>query len=219
MTVFRGKFDVELDFGIETDETQPAWLEFEVARSDNFGGYTLLEPRQQALEALPEKALSVPTGAVVFFNLAACPSGWTEHTAARGRTIVGVPAGGTLNGTVNSALSNLQIRMHSHQVFGDTLTTNAVDTHKHIWSQIQSAGGTVQWQSFASNGTWDLMFAWENGVGNEGSGTYPLAATPNKTLYTSKSGSHSHGVTVPAKATSASNAGFPYLQLLACRKE
>lgn len=219
--VAQGRFDVELDFGTEIDPARAAWLEIEVARSDGFRGYTPLEPRQQTLEEPPEKALTIiPTGAVVFFNLAACPSGWTEHTEARGRAIVGVPAGGSLNATaVNPALSNLENRPHSHQVFGRSFTTNAVAAHNHIWSKIQAVGGDVQWQSFTSSGAWELDFVWGNGVGNEGSGIYPLAAQPSKTLYTSKGNSHSHGATIPAGATAASYANFPYVQLLACRKE
>ena len=49
----------------------------------------------------------LPSGMIAAFN-AACPSGWTELTAARGRVIVGVPASGTLAGTVGTALTDLQ---------------------------------------------------------------------------------------------------------------
>src|SRR5688500_7198572 len=52
-------------------------------------------------------APGAPAGAVSFFNLAACPSGWTELTGARGRYLVGVPSGGTLGGTAGTALTNL----------------------------------------------------------------------------------------------------------------
>lgn len=61
----------------------------------------------------------VPTGAVMAFNLASCPSGWTEYTSARGRYVVGLPSGGTLNGTAGTALSNLEDRpvgQHSHTI-------------------------------------------------------------------------------------------------------
>ncbi|KKU95054.1 MAG: LPXTG-motif cell wall anchor domain protein, partial [Candidatus Gottesmanbacteria bacterium GW2011_GWA1_48_13] len=46
----------------------------------------------------------------------ACPSGWTEYTAARGRTVVGTPASGTIAGTVGTALTDLEDRTHSHSV-------------------------------------------------------------------------------------------------------
>ena len=61
----------------------------------------------------------IPSGAVMHFNLAACPLGWTELIAARGRYLVGLPLGGTLAGTVGTALSNLEDRpvgQHSHGV-------------------------------------------------------------------------------------------------------
>lgn len=61
---------------------------------------------------------SVPSGAVMFFNLSSCPSGWSELTAARGRYPVGLPSGGTLAGTKGTALSNLENRVapcnHTH---------------------------------------------------------------------------------------------------------
>lgn len=60
-----------------------------------------------------------PSGAVMFFNLSACPTGWTELTSAQGRYVVGRSAGGTLAGTVGTALSNLENRpvgRHTHVV-------------------------------------------------------------------------------------------------------
>jgi hypothetical protein len=61
----------------------------------------------------------VPSGAVMFFNLASCPSGWTELTTARGRYVVGLPASGSLAGTAGTALSNLENRavgQHTHGI-------------------------------------------------------------------------------------------------------
>jgi hypothetical protein len=39
---------------------------------------------------------TTPAGAVMFFNLATCPPGWTELVSARGRYLVGLPSAGTL---------------------------------------------------------------------------------------------------------------------------
>lgn len=55
----------------------------------------------------------------MYFNLAACPTGWTELTAARGRYLVGLPSGGALAGTAGTALTDLENRavgQHSHGV-------------------------------------------------------------------------------------------------------
>ena len=63
----------------------------------------------------------VPIGTIAFFE-GACPSGWTEYTNLRGRYVVGVPSGGTVAGTVGTALSNLGNRMlnqvpeHLHKI-------------------------------------------------------------------------------------------------------
>lgn len=71
---------------------------------------------------------TAPAGGVMFFNLASCPSGWTELTTGRGRYIVGRPSGGTLAGTAGTALTNLENRpvgQHNHPITdpGHTHTT------------------------------------------------------------------------------------------------
>jgi hypothetical protein len=64
----------------------------------------------------------VLTNLIALFE-GSCPSGWSEYTAARGRVVVGVPSGGTLSGTVGTALTNLENRTHSHGM-----------THTHTWN-------------------------------------------------------------------------------------
>ena len=61
---------------------------------------------------------TVPAGTIAFFT-GACPTGWTEYTAARGRYIVGTPSGGTAEGTVGTALTNVENRavgQHNHAI-------------------------------------------------------------------------------------------------------
>jgi hypothetical protein len=61
----------------------------------------------------------IPSGAVMFFNLPSCPSGWSELTTARGRYLVGKPSGGTLAGTQGTALTDLENRavgQHNHSI-------------------------------------------------------------------------------------------------------
>ncbi len=63
----------------------------------------------------------VSSGAVMSFKLTSCPSGWSELTAARGRYLVGLPAGagGSLAAEVGTALSNQENRpvgRHSHGI-------------------------------------------------------------------------------------------------------
>lgn len=81
---------------------------------------------------------SVPRGAVMFFNLAACPTGWVALIAARGRYLVGLPSGGTLAGTDGTALTDLEDRPvgqhnhattdpgHAHNFVGDATGTDTV---------------------------------------------------------------------------------------------
>lgn len=76
-------------------------------------------------------APTVPAGAVMFFDLAACPAGWTVLDAARGRAIVGLPDGGMLQGVVGTALTDRESRPHSHAIDASHATTAAGGAHTH----------------------------------------------------------------------------------------
>lgn len=96
-----------------------------------------------------------PAGAVVFFNLASCPTGWTELTAARGMTMVGLPAAGTLAGTVGTAFTNLENRTHTHTVdiwpsdkTGTILSDGLVDRNR-FWT---SGGPNPAWSALNWSG-------------------------------------------------------------------
>lgn len=61
----------------------------------------------------------IPSGAVWYFNLAACPSGWTDLVAAEGRYIVGLTSSGTLaavNGTPLTDLEDRPVGQHNHTI-------------------------------------------------------------------------------------------------------
>ena len=75
----------------------------------------------------------IPAGAVMFYNLAACPTGWTELTAARGRTVVGLPLSGTLAGTNTGTTSLTDL---------GTRTITAVPAHTHSVDPPSTASGT-----------------------------------------------------------------------------
>ena len=60
---------------------------------------------------------SLPKGTIAFFNLSACPSGWTEKTELKGRYPIGLPTSGTLGQSVGTALTNGEDRatgQHTH---------------------------------------------------------------------------------------------------------
>jgi hypothetical protein len=217
--VWHGRFSVDLEIDPDLTHRGSAWLEIEVARSDRLGGFALLEPRQRIIPGTTVQAKStVASGAVVFFDLPSCPSGWSEYGLGHGRVIVGLPAGGLLNATVGTRLSDREVRDHTHSFPGLSLT-NFAGEHRHLWSRIVTTGsGQIQWHSFDENGSWQLASWWNNGIGDEGAGTYPLAADPTQYFYTNFGDSeHRHSVGLPS--TQESSGALPYVQLLACFKE
>jgi hypothetical protein len=132
---------------------------------------------------------SSPAGAVSFFNLAACPAGWTELAAARGRYIVGVPTGGTLAGTAGTALSNEENRpvgQHSHGVTdpGHTHSTNLP-----LGSDDSTVAGADALDAAATN-----------------SGPFTIGVNLRTT-----------GITIN-NAGSVPGTNAPYIQLLVCQK-
>jgi hypothetical protein len=135
---------------------------------------------------------TAPQGAVMFFELGTCPTGWTELASARGRYLVGRPSGGTLSAEVGTPLGNTENRpfgLHNH---GSTSTAGG---HSHtITSGILDAAGSIP------------------NVLLRGSSDPTDVAVVNAT---NAAGDHSHA-TNNAGTVMGTNA--PYLQLLACKK-
>ena len=75
----------------------------------------------------------LPSGLIMMKSSANCPSGWTEYTSTRGRALVGVPSGGSVEGTVGSALTDLQDKTHSH----------TGPSHSHTISTVITAAGSA----------------------------------------------------------------------------
>lgn len=172
---------------------------------------------------LPILVACIPPRAVMSFDLANCPSGWSEYTNANGRAVVGLQPGGTLGSTVGTPLTNLESRAHSHAVNPDPVPTSQEGEHFHVWAIFYE--GVYEWRTFDSSGNEYVLFDWNNGIHDEGSGIYPLARTvPTNlptNLRTDKRELHSHDVDVPAMTSEVANTGdvMPYVQLLVCRKD
>jgi hypothetical protein len=94
-------------------------------------GRTLAE-LQQRVAAL-EKT-SVPAGAVVAFDLATCPAGFTPHTPAQGRAVIGANPGG--NGLAVRARGDL-VGEEAH-----TLLVDEMPSHSHT-HPIRSNVGSI----------------------------------------------------------------------------
>ena len=134
-------------------------------------------------------------GMIAFFaDACAGHTGWTEHTDARGRYIVGVVSGGTAGLTAGTAFTaNQEVRAAGAHTHGLNSSSNLVITdpgHHHAYLSIQNGGHAVI-------------------AGDDVDATNDTLDTGNATTGISIGGStESHGTsTTPA----------PYLQLYACR--
>jgi hypothetical protein len=91
----------------------------------------------------------VPAGAVAFFDLPACPAGWSAFDAARGRYVVGLPNGGALAATVGTALADQENRpagRHNHGVTDPG--------HRHtLPTRTNVVAGNVPHTSVQANGS------------------------------------------------------------------
>ncbi len=176
-----------------------------IAASDSANGsFSVFLPLiMNAIGAMAE----VPQGAVMTFNLASCPSGWTEVIDAQGRAIVGLPSGGTLGGIVGTDLTNLEDRTHNHYVNPPNIVSASSGSHTHevdppnvsttlngphthnidppSWATTPDAhqhewaryGSDEAWSSFDSNGNLTEMIDYGDGMDSAGENYYPIAVT------------------------------------------
>jgi hypothetical protein len=237
VTVADGFFAVELDPGSGVFTGDPRYLEIGVRAGDSTGGYTLLSPRQPLLPApyamyaqnIPlagtgsattaarsdhdhdgtyaPAASMVPSGAVMFFNLSTCPSGWHELTDARGRYLTGLPAGGTLAASVGTALSNQENRAvgrHNHSIWDPGHNHSINDPgHQHYIPDV-------------------LKYDYDEDYGDRDG--LPHYFDSRRTHYTNSSTtgisilSHTTGISINYNG-SVNGTNAPYLQLLVCQKD
>lgn len=139
------------------------------ARADEvMNNFVYLDNRITSVNATLSSALTarLPAGTIAFFSANTCPAGWSVVAALRGRTVVGLPTGGTVGGTTGTPLANLTLPEHSH-----------------VWARITAA---ANWYSYDSSGNDFLMMNWGDGLNSDGSGIYPPAieSTAARSFYT-----------------------------------
>jgi hypothetical protein len=207
-------------------------LFLEVTITESGGATTTLEPRL-AVGSVPyalvadyaRDTAAVPTGAVMHFDLEACPVGWTALDGARGRALVGLPAGGTLGGTAgDTPLGDRENRAHSHVVDPAAVQSTEAGSHSHSAGGVPSTGGATVphthrvdpapfqigggrhnhiWsQNFSGlwvSGDFRELFNWNGGSIGGGSGAQPLRAGGGANFTSGEE--HTHDVDVGATTT------------------
>lgn len=110
--------------------------------------YAWVEPSLPPPDGNVAMSSGMPSGAVMYFNLVSCPSGWSELISAQGRYIVGIPSGGALSSVVGTALSNLEDRVVGKHTHGIT-----DPGHKHFHSYLSGTGpnGDIQFSPSNTN--------------------------------------------------------------------
>jgi hypothetical protein len=188
-----GYFATTLGVGTSTD---PATKSLSALFNGNIGansycdrnGADCVTPAQ--LSSIVTSPVSgVPSGAVMAFNLASCPTGWTEAIAAQGRYVVGKPSSGSLGGIAGTALTNLENRatgVHSH-----TITD---PRHSHTFDAQQFTADTDITES-------------SNNLGPEWAPTRPIRGTSLSAT----------GITIN-NSVGVSGTNAPYIQYLMCQK-
>jgi len=216
LTVGNGLFDVMLgDTSVSGMTTAMADTVFE--NSDTYlrvwfsqdlaGPFEALEPNQRigsvpyALRASYAETGSamVPAGAVMFFDDTSCPTGWSELTAARGRAVVGLPSGGTLAGTIGTALTNVENRAHSHSVNPSAVNTSSDGSHSHTTGEPTQKGAVA-----LTAGSIFIDYGEANHL-------HSVSTASN----------HNHSVNIPLTNSTNAQTGdvIPYIQLLTCKKD
>jgi microcystin-dependent protein len=117
----------------------------------------LLDERLRALEVAP---LTVPAGAVVAFDLEACPPGWSAHTASRDRVLIGAGSNynrGAMVGEATHTISADEMPAHAHTIpvytpTGAIAMNGETDLWVHGGEHVGAAYGSSQPTATAGGG-------------------------------------------------------------------
>ncbi len=140
-----------------------------------------------------------PANSMAWFT--ACPSGWSEHTAARGRYVVGVPVAGTLSGTQGVALANTENRVagaHTHSLVDPGHSHTFAGPHNHTYPYVTYGTGLLAGTDYS----WYTMNAASTEV------------TPTLHIASASAGLADDGIQPSSTITTPA----PYIQLMLCRK-
>ena len=96
----------------------------------------------------------IPTSMVAFFVGGACPTGWTEYTALRGKMAVGLVSGGTDEGGAGTALTNQENRAVGQH-------TDSVTDPGHTHQRYSYSNSSPNWADQANTG-YEQRGPWTN---------------------------------------------------------
>ncbi len=172
------------------------------------------ESGDPALWSIVVPPIDLPRGAVAFFDLEECPTGWDDiYGYYVGRAFVGLVPGGQLGGQVGSQ-SNGQSGTHFHAMEYNAASSS--HGHNHEWAYLSSQPNPV-WRSFSNTGSPVTQIEWSNGIDGAGSGHYLFAAAPPVIFYT-QNAAHSHSVAY-SSTTVGYNGEAPNVQFRACKRQ
>lgn len=189
VVVTRGRFRVQLraDCARAFRSNPTAWIKVTIGGAEM--GTTQVGAVPYALNAIPSKA-------VMFFNLAECPVGWTRFGNAEGRTIVGANPGGSMAAMVGFPLSDLQSPKHAHGM-----------QHTH-----QVAGTT-------NEGRWSWRQGGFSCCGAQGNGFVIDVRDQDEDWARSVYDMNFPSGPASVASTAEAEAYMPYVQLLPCQKD
>lgn len=127
----------------------------------------------------------LPSGMIAFFP-GSCPTGWSEYTSLRGRVVIGTPSGGTGEGTVGTALTDLSSRSisevvaHQHAIDPTSTTSTSESSHTHSADPPSTASGGIS--------------ASHSHTGPSHTHTVDPPSTSSSTGTTSSDGTHTHDI-------------------------
>jgi hypothetical protein len=144
-------------------------------------------------------ASGVPSGAIAFYAQSQCPAGWSPYEPARGRYVVGLGGGGTVEGAVGTPLGdneNRPVGQHNHGV------NDPGHRHRVLQASPILVGGNVVPQRIMGT-----------------TSASQLTALPDNPASLQQALSdETTGITLdPAGSVPGTNA--PYVQLLACKQD